>query len=120
MKHIIIIDDESELLDIIVSLLKKINIESHPFTNGFKALDYIKNNLPNAVIVDLAMPEINGIEIISKIREFSKDVPIIAMSGMDWKETLLEGALIAGANKMLTKPFDSSTLYSTIAEFINK
>lgn len=119
MKTVVIIDDEPLLLKTIVSLLNEKDVVGHPFTNGHKALDYIKNNQINAILVDLAMPEISGIEIISKVREFSKDLPIIAMSGMDWKDTLLKGALIAGANKILVKPFEPSNLYSAIAEVTN-
>lgn len=120
MNNIVIIDDEEELLSVIESLLAKIDVKAHPFTNGLKAIDFIKENKPTAVIVDLAMPDINGIEVILKIKEFSKNLPIVAMSGMEWKEPLLEGALISGANKVLKKPFDSATLYSTIGEYLIK
>lgn len=65
------------------------------------------------------MPEINGIEVINQLRSFSEDIPIIAMSGMDWKNTILEGALIAGANKILSKPFAPSLLLTTINEILN-
>lgn len=119
MKNIIIIDDEVGILNITVSLLKKSNINGIPFTNGLDAIEYVRNHEADAVIVDLAMPEINGIEVINQLRSFSEDIPIIAMSGMDWKNTILEGALIAGANKILSKPFDPSLLLTTINEILN-
>lgn len=118
VKRIVVIDDETELLDIIALLLKKINIDTTTFSDGRTAIDFIKSSPPNVILVDLAMPNLNGIEVINYIREFSKEIPIVAMSGMEWKETLLEGARIAGANKILNKPFDSSELYKTIADYI--
>lgn len=118
VKRIVVIDDETELLDIIALLLKKINIDTTTFSDGRTAIDFIKSSPPNVILVDLAMPNLNGIEVINYIREFSKEIPIVAMSGMEWKETLLEGARIAGANKILNKPFDSSELYKSIADYI--
>lgn len=119
MLNIVIIDDEKAMLDIIATLLEDRNMKCHLFESGKEALRFILQNNIDVAIIDLSMPEINGIEIISKIRNFSKDLPIIAMSGMDWKETLLQGALITGANKTLKKPFDSQTLYSTIKSILN-
>lgn len=116
MKNIVVIDDEESLCIIIEVLLKKLNFVGHSFTNGLEALEHIKENLPDAVLVDIAMPEINGIEIISKIREISSDIPIIAMSGMEWKDTLLASALISGANKILKKPFNFDELSNVIME----
>lgn len=118
MKNIVIIDDEQSMLDTITTLLEDLDVKCFPFKNGNEALNFIKQKQIDLAIVDLSMPEINGIEIIGKIRELSLNTKTIAMSGMEWKDTLLQGAIIAGANNILKKPFDYQTLYSKIEDIL--
>ncbi len=83
MKTIVIVDDEQSILETITTLLEDISAKCIPFKNGNEALNFIKHTKIDIAIIDLSMPEINGIELIGKIRELSSNIQIIAMSGME-------------------------------------
>jgi two-component system, NtrC family, nitrogen regulation response regulator GlnG len=88
MKHVILIDDDKDIRDVIAFALENEGFEVHPFENGKKCLEELahQNDMPGLIIVDYLMPEMNGITFINRMREnfpdtFSK-VPIAISSAM--------------------------------------
>jgi len=70
----------------------------------------------NGVLTDTEMPNMGGLELIAKIRDVNKDIPIICMSGEpDYKQQ----ALNAGANEFLLKPFNLSVLIEKIKMYLD-
>ncbi len=80
-KTILIIDDEPEIRDMMVDLLEKNNYETTAVENGIEALEYIKGNIPNMVIIDLLLPGEHGIDLLKIIKE-EYFIPVIVISGI--------------------------------------
>jgi putative two-component system response regulator len=107
-KKILIIDEDQTNLALFDSLIQKISgCEAFTFHKSKAALDWAKDNIPDLVIVEYGMPDINGIEIINSIRAMPgrKMIPILIISGSDQKQIRYK-ALEQGANDFLTTPVD--------------
>jgi CheY-like chemotaxis protein len=86
--------------------------------NGRIALKYFEQSAFDLLLTDLQMPEVDGITLIKKLRNENKKLPIIVLSAFGM-EKMTEDAVKLGANKVLSKPFDSNTLKQTIEEQLN-
>ncbi|MDO5291725.1 MAG: response regulator [bacterium] len=116
MHNILVVDDNKTNLLLIKQLLSK-NYTIVPVLSGKMALHYIEKKKPDVILLDLLMPEMDGLTTMQHIREFQngKDVPIIILTADDDKETKAK-CLQAGAFDFIVKPFD----YSVMNERIDK
>src|SRR5579884_4248182 len=100
---ILVVDDEPQILRVMRSTLPGRGFDVITASGGSQALEEIRKGPPDLIILDLAMPEMTGLEVCRTVREFSS-IPIIVLSA---KET--EGdkviALESGADDYVTKPF---------------
>lgn len=103
--NILIIDDEEVICKTLELILQKDGYNTTCAFNGLDAIELLKINFYDLVFVDLAMPQMNGTEVIQWVKKEKTKIKIVAMSGMDWKDTLLQGALNIGADRILRKPF---------------
>jgi len=81
-KHILIVEDYSHLADILARLAQRYGIRvSHAEISGTKALDAIKQELPDFILLDLGLPDMNGLAVMTRLRrdEKTRSVPILAM-----------------------------------------
>jgi len=108
MHTVLIIDDSDINLTLIKALVLKLG-ECNPvlFENPLKALDWCRENVPDLVIVDYMMPDMDGLRFISAFRALHgrDEVPILMVTANDQKDVRYE-ALLGGANDFLTKPID--------------
>ena len=117
-RNILMIEDDIELAEIISETLESYKIKVRNFTSPKKALEVLKNSIYDLVILDLSLPEIDGLEVLKKIREFS-DIPIIissARSDFDDKSIAFEN----GADDYLPKPYDLRELVLRINSNIKR
>lgn len=117
-KKIVLIDDDITSLDIIAFLFEQGGFEIERFAEGQKAVDYIKENPPHAVLVDLMMPGVNGIQATDMIRQTGYLKPIIAFTAIDDPE-IHAAALDAGCNEVVTKPCQGKKLLSLIEKHVS-
>lgn len=101
----IVIDDEAIICKTLELILSKEGHDIVTSENGHEAIKLMQEEEFDLAIVDLAMPQMNGTEVIQWIKKEKPHTKVIAMSGMDWKDTLLQGALSVGADRILKKPF---------------
>jgi len=107
-QQVLIVDDTEINLILFGALVKKLDdCEAHVFADSRKALAWVTDNVPDLVIVDYMMPELDGIEFIRLMREMpGRDlVPILMITANDQKQIRYR-ALDLGANDFLTKPID--------------
>jgi two-component system alkaline phosphatase synthesis response regulator PhoP len=105
MKKILLAEDEENLASII-SL--NLDIEGFKVThtdNGLKALEIAKNENFHLVILDVMLPEMDGIQICKEIRKFNSEVPILFLTAKGTSQDRVEG-LKSGADDYLVKPFE--------------
>lgn len=102
MPNILVIDDEIDVRCFFKDILEDHGFNVLEASTGREGLDLIKSpNDIDAVITDIIMPEMNGVDMIKAIRNFNKRLPLIAVSGFEGE---LDHARRSGANVIFTKP----------------
>jgi DNA-binding response OmpR family regulator len=115
---LLVIDDDPSITELLRLMLLP-SFSNVRITNlGMEGLVLIKEIKPDLVILDLMMPDIDGWEICSKIREFSS-VPVLIISALD-KPGMIADALNSGANDYLIKPVTSNMLLGHVKKLLNK
>lgn len=112
MVRILVVDDEPQLVRALVTNLKARSFEVSAAATGEKALEIAARDHPDVVILDLGLPGISGVEVISGLRGWSS-VPIIVLSVRDREQDKVR-ALDAGADDYVTKPFGMDELLARI------
>ncbi len=114
---ILVVDDDVTLLQTIGAQIRLAGFDTVLSSSAITAIQVLKDQPIDLVIMDLFMPDRDGIETITDIRMDWPDLPIIAMSG-GWRtigaDTVLDMALAIGAQSALAKPFDRATLVAAI------
>ena len=111
-KRILVVDDEPRMIGFIrmnLELEEHLVIEAH---NGLEALDAIRTQLPDLILLDVMMPELDGFETLRMLREFS-DIPVIMLTAKGEENDKVTG-LELGADDYITKPFGPRELSSRI------
>ncbi len=108
LAKILVIDDEPIIHMTLEGLLSQENVKLIHAENGLRGLCLAQEHLPDAILLDVIMPDMNGYETCRQIRSHPMlaEVPIIMITSLDNREARLAG-LDAGADDFLTKPFDS-------------
>jgi two-component system response regulator MtrA len=112
---IVVIDDDHEVLKLIALLLRRIGAQSRTFFDGQEALNYLQLETPDLVILDLMLPDIDGLEILRQLRSQSQfdHVPIIILSARADPNTIRTG-LENGADGYVTKPYIANSLIDRV------
>jgi DNA-binding response OmpR family regulator len=115
---ILVIDDDSAVVDLLALLLKSQGFEVATTTNSVEGLSMIREHSPDIVVLDLMMPEMDGWQICKSVREFSQ-VPIIILSALN-DPSMIASVLDAGADDYLTKPTPSRVLIAHINRLVHR
>lgn len=109
---VLVVDDDLELVNVLRLAFERANYTVHSTTSGREGLTLFRAEPPDLVVIDMIIPDRDGIELISDMRRLSPEVKIIAISGHPVLHTLrlLDLALRLGANATLTKPFEASAI----------
>jgi len=89
-KKILIVDDEPELLKAMRIRLTSWDYDVLTATNGKEAIQLVKKEAPDAVILDIMMPEWDGIETLKRIRRFNKKVPVFMLTAYPSEGSILD------------------------------
>ena len=104
-KKILVIDDEAEVCNLLETFLKKQGYESISTTSASEGLEKLRSERPDAVLLDIRMPDMDGIEVMRRIRTINKDIPIIMATAVVDKK-VAQDASDLGATDYIIKPFD--------------
>lgn len=110
--HILLVDDEAQITRVLRTTLSAEGYDVRVANDGEMALELMKNWQPHIIVTDLAMPNLDGVELCRRVRSFS-EVPIIVLSVRDQEQQKIE-ALDAGADDYVTKPFSTYELMARI------
>lgn len=91
-QNILIIEDDIESLEIMVELFESTFSNIYTSTNGYDAIEIFKTNIIDAVLCDINIPKLNGLDTINKIRKINYSIPIIIISACSDTQTLLKAS----------------------------
>ncbi|MHB1810195.1 MAG: response regulator transcription factor [Solirubrobacteraceae bacterium] len=111
-RRVLVVDDEPQILRALRVVLREAGFEVVPAANGEEALDRAAVRPPEAAIVDLMLPDIDGIEVTRQLRRWS-EMPILVLSAIGEEDQKVQ-ALQAGADDYITKPFGSRELVARL------
>ncbi len=118
MAKILVVDDESSIRRTLKDILEFEKHDVDIASNGIDAVDLAKDNIYDAILLDIKMPEMDGMEVLDKIMNFS-DVPIIMISGHGTIDTAVE-AIKKGAYDFIVKPPDLNRLLVAVRNAVDK
>ena len=121
MKKIFVVDDEKDIREIIADKLKKLNFEVDLASNGKDALASIKINPPDLILLDVAMPIMDGYETCRKLKEdkATEHIPVIFLTGKDLDlQGVLKRSREFGAAGYISKPSTFEELLGKIKEVL--
>ncbi|MDY0382701.1 MAG: sigma-54 dependent transcriptional regulator [Atribacterota bacterium] len=119
MNKIMVVDDEESIRLMLRRVLSSSQYEVHEAANGIEALNSIKKEEYSAILLDLRMPHMNGLQVIEKMKEMDIKTPIIMMSAYGTVPEAVE-AMKLGAMDYLVKPFDIDELKMTLERIIQQ
>ena len=109
---VLVCDDEQQILRALRVILRDAGFEAVPASNAEEALDAAAVARPDAAIIDLVLPNVDGFELVRRLREWS-DIPVIVLSAVGDEEAKVR-ALAAGADDYVTKPFGPRELVARL------
>ncbi|MGQ9619817.1 MAG: response regulator [Bacteroidales bacterium] len=121
MHGIMIVEDETEVREMLKDALSRKKYPLIEASNGKEALAKFKASLVDLVITDILMPDEDGLKVIMKLKEIKPSVKIIAISGGGkiGPASYLNIAKALGADEIIAKPFSLKTLVSRIEELLS-
>ena len=117
-RRVLVVDDEPQILRALRVVLRDAGFEAMPASTAQEALDLAALHPPDAAIVDLLLPDGDGIEVTRALREWTK-APIIVLSAVGEEEQKVR-ALEAGADDYVTKPFGPRELVARLAATLRR
>ncbi|MFH1416531.1 MAG: response regulator [Elusimicrobiota bacterium] len=117
MSKVMIVEDNYVTVKLLRFLLEKQKFQVVSCENGKEALDCVENEKPDLILMDVMMPEIDGIEVTRRMKQNpnTSKIPIIILSALGQEMEVMRG-LQAGADGYVVKPFDSQALIKLVKE----
>lgn len=113
MPKILVVDNKKEVCDFTVRFFEERNFEVFSVTNGNDALQIIKKNRPDVVLLEMKMKDISGIEILKQIKKISRNTKVIVVTCVKDID-IMDEARRSGAIAYLTKPILLNELIDTV------
>lgn len=121
MTHIVAVDDDNEVLDTLGRVLKLEAYDVTLLSSGHQALTLLEQTTPDLLILDIIMPELDGITICRRLRQDSRfiSLPVLFLTAKGGTEDIVAG-LDAGADDYVIKPFELAELRARIAALLRR
>ncbi len=121
MSKVVVIDDEPFILMMIEDKLKRAGIEVVALNESITAVEVIRKEMPDLILMDWMMPEISGLEVCRDLKADPelKDITIFMLSAKGQEEDIKRG-MDSGVSKYLTKPFSPKALLEVVQEELGK
>lgn len=111
--NILLIEDDAALSSALCKALAERGFVVNAVARGQLGLNAIMTDVPDVVILDLGLPDLDGITVLKRIREYHRDLPVLLLTARDSLDDKVAG-LDSGADDYLTKPFDMAELLARL------
>ena len=118
LARILWVDDEIESLQSQILFLQQKGYEVNALTNGFDAMDYIKEHPVDVVLLDETMPGITGLETLAKIKEYNSQIPVVLVTKNE-TENLMDDAIGSQITDYLIKPVNPNQVLLSLKKIID-
>src|SRR5438552_13496631 len=112
--RVLIADDDQDVREVLVESFRVAGFDVLEAKNGLEALLYVKRDRPDAVVLDLMMPRLGGVEALKRIHSFNPGIRVLVVTGAIDPE-LQRQATAAGAAGVFAKPVSAATLVAALA-----
>jgi len=112
-RRLLLVDDEADILRLLENFFSMQNYQVDTAADGLEALKKIKQHPPDLVITDMKMPNLTGIVLITRVRKFNEDLPIVMLTAFSNVELAID-ALRAGATNFILKPVQMGELKTIV------
>ena len=119
MAVILLVDDSKFMRDRVDKLLVQEGYTTHQASNGRDAVEIYPKVKPQLVIMDITMPDMDGITAVEEMLKVDPQAKIVMLSAMGQKEMVLQ-AVAKGAKYFLVKPFEPSKVLEVVKKFVGK
>jgi len=117
MKSCLIVDDSKVIRMVAKKILQELSFETQEAEDGKIALDICMKKLPDAILLDWNMPNMNGIDFLRELRKLpGGDQPIVVFCTTENDIEHIQEAISAGANEYIMKPFDSEIMQAKFSQ----
>ncbi|MBB1444324.1 response regulator [Pseudoalteromonas sp. SG43-3] len=117
-QKILIVEDEENIAEVLIAYAKQQNYETEHFNSGKGVVSFVKQNAVDLILLDLMLPDVDGIELCKQIRAFSS-VPIIMLTAKSEEIDRLQG-LELGADDYICKPFSPNEVVARIKAVLRR
>jgi len=120
-KSILLVDDEPDLVQLVTLRLQGVGYQVRPAYDGQEALEQVKKEIPDLIILDLMLPKMDGYKVcrLLKFDERYKKIPVLIFTARAQEEDI-RLAMECGADAYLTKPFEAKALLSRLEELLTQ
>ncbi len=119
MARILVVDDDASIVNLCQKVLQSAGYDVTPAYNGTGGLDALAHKTFDLVLLDVNMPDVNGIEVLQRVREMNPHLAVVIITGVATRDVALS-ALHSGAQDFLMKPFSIQDLKSTVHDVLEK
>lgn len=117
--RLLIAEDEKDLADALCVLFEKSQFSVDTVGDGFSAYEYASSGEYDAIILDIMMPKLNGIDVLKRLREDSVSTPVMMLTAKGQKDDRILG-FNSGADDYLPKPFDPDELIARVRALLRR
>lgn len=117
--RLLIAEDEKDLADALCVLFEKNQFSVDTVGDGFSAYEYASSGEYDAIILDIMMPKLNGIDVLKRLREDSVSTPVMMLTAKGQKDDRILG-FNSGADDYLPKPFDTDELIARVRALLRR
>jgi len=119
MQSILIVDDDLNLCTVLKEELEEVGYNSNFVNSGFEAMDFLKNNQVDLVLLDLKMPAMDGFDVLKAIEQNQIKAKVIVLTAYADVKSAIDSAKM-GATDFISKPYDFDELLITITKVLQR
>ena len=119
MQSILIVDDDLNLCTVLKEELEEVGYNSNYVNSGFEAMDFLKNNQVDLILLDLKMPAMDGFDVLKEIEHNQIKAKVIVLTAYADVKSAIDSAKM-GATDFISKPYDFDELLITITKVLQR
>lgn len=117
MSTVLVIDDEESVTEFLREVLEDAGYRVETATDGYRALELVQEIPPDAILLDIRMPDLDGLQVMERIQQIDGGLPVILMTAFGTTEMAIQ-AMKAGAFDYIVKPFNLDELLLTVKKAV--